>query len=65
MGINKEEIQTELLDQKVTSVYRMKKFNDAKVLVDTPTLILTFDSKIVPKVVKAGFLSLVVKTYYP
>lgn len=65
LNCSEQEIKEELKNQKVVEVYRVKKVNDAKSLINTPALILTFDAKIIPRTVKAGFLNLNVKPYYP
>ena len=59
-----EEIAEELKDQGVTSVYRIKIRKDKKII-ETSTLILTFNKPEIPKEIKAGFLNIKVEIYIP
>ena len=64
LSIDAEEIQTELEDQNVTRVVRMrKKVQDQ--LVPLPTLILSFSTYKLPSVIKAGWLNFKVKPCIP
>ncbi|XP_071055015.1 uncharacterized protein [Onthophagus taurus] len=59
-----EEIQAELMRQGVIDVRRIKSKREG-VLSDTPNHILTFNSPILPKKVKAAYYSLDVRLYIP
>lgn len=65
LNMSEEYILDNLKDQNVIKVERVKRFNDAKVLIETPKLILTFQGKIRPLTIKAGYLVLSVRTHYP
>ena len=64
LSIDPEEIQSELEEQNVTRVVRMrKKVQDQ--FIPLPTLILTFSTYKLPSIIKAGWLNFKVKPYIP
>lgn len=65
IDLDEEYLLQNLKDQKISKVERVKKFNESRELVPTPLLILTFESKTVPISIKAGFLLLRTRKYYP
>ena len=64
LSIDPDEIQSELEDQGVIKVMRMKK-KVGEDLIPLPTLILTFNSYKLPNSIKAGWLNFKVKPYFP
>ena len=64
LSIDPEEIQSELEDQGVTKVLRMRK-KVGNELIPLATLILTFNSYKLPNNIKAGWLNFKVKPYFP
>lgn len=65
LDMDEEYILENLKNQNVSKVERVKKFNASRELVPTPLLILTFENKILPISIKAGYLFLRVRMYYP
>lgn len=65
LSLDEDYILHNLKEQNVIKVERIMRFNEAKELVPTPALILTFQGKTLPITVKAGFLSLRTQMYYP
>lgn len=63
--LDEEYILNNLKQQNVIKVERIKKFNEARELVPTPSLIITFQGKTLPLTIKAGYLSLRTRMYYP
>ena len=64
LSIECEEIQSELEEQGVTKVVRMRKKVGTE-LIPLPTLILSFDSYRLPNSIRAGWLNFKVKPYFP
>lgn len=65
LELDEEYLLENLKEQNISKVERVKKFNASRELVPTPLLILTFESKVVPISIKAGFLSLRTRKHYP
>ena len=59
-----EEVLSGMVDQGVTKVRRMNRKTNGK-LVATNTFVLTFRTKVLPKTVRVGWLSIRVRTYVP
>ena len=64
LSIDAGEIQSELHDQNVIRVLRMRKKVQGQ-LIPLPTLVLTFSTHKLPTTIKAGWLTLKVKPYIP
>lgn len=64
MGYSEEVLQYELEDQGVVEVKRVKKKEGSK-LVDTPMLILTFDTERLPDKIMAAWYAMDVRQYQP
>ena len=64
LTIDTEEIQSELKEQNVVTVVRMKKKVESG-HIPLPTLILTFNSYRLPNIIRAGWLTFKVKPYIP
>ena len=62
--ISEEEIASELADQNVTAARRITFFRDS-VRRPTNTIILTFNTAILPKYLKVGYLKVAVDVYIP
>lgn len=65
LELDEQYLLDNLKEQKVVKVERVKKFNASRELVSTPAIILTFQGKTLPISIKAGYLLLRIKTYYP
>ena len=64
LSLDTDEIQSELQDQNVIKVVRMRKKVHGE-LIPLPSLILTFSTHKLPNSIKAGWLNLNVKPYIP
>lgn len=73
IDIDEKTIQSELASQKVREVNRIKRVAkdsekdraDDDGFIRSPLLIITFDTSILPKEIKAGYLNIAVKPYIP
>ena len=63
-GISEEEITSELSDQNVTAARRITIFRDG-IKKPTNTIVLTFNTAILPKCLKVGYLRVTVDLYIP
>ncbi|XP_055590575.1 uncharacterized protein LOC129742824 [Uranotaenia lowii] len=63
-GMSEEELLKELSPQKILHVKRIMKKTSSG-LVETPTLILTINSTVIPEFINFGFIRLRTRLYYP
>ena len=63
-GVSEEEIVSNLADQNVTAARRITIFRD-NVRRNTNTIVLTFNTSILPRVLKVGYLKVPVDMYIP
>ena len=63
-GVSEEEIASELADQLVVHVRRMTSYRDS-IKIPTNTLVLTFNTAILPRSLKVGYLNVPVDLYIP
>ena len=63
-GVSEEEIVSNLADQSVTAARRITIFRD-NVKRNTNTIMLTFNTSILPRVLKVGYLKVPVEMYIP